>query len=126
MNSILTSNSELSRVNQTKPSKDVETTGSVAMNNFDPLFNIPAVNYDLFIPTNPFSLNIDFGNYAEQEAGTLANNSLFMQGFANAMATLSENSSGFGGGECASVASAASSPCSAGSCSVGGGFTSVG
>ncbi len=126
MNSILTSSSELNRANQTKPGKDVETTGSVAMNNFDPLFNIPVVNYDMFIPTNPFSLNIDFGNYAEQEAGTLANNSLFMQGFANAMATLSEGGCGFGATGSSAGAASVSTACAAGSCSVGGGFTSVG
>ena len=127
MNSILTTNSEVSRAKQTNHNNDVETTGSVAMLDNTPIFSIPMVNYDMFIPTNPFSLNIDFGSYAEQEAGTLANNSFFMQGFANAMATLSESGCAYGSSEGgAGVSSASSAGCAGGSCSVGGGFTSVG
>lgn len=126
MTSILTTNSELNRANSVKNEKDVETTGSMAMLNNTPLFDVPVANYDMFIPTNPFSLNIDFGSYAEQENQTLASNTTFMQGFANAMAVLSDGSDSygsFGGAGCGAVASAGFS---AGSCSVGGGFTSVG
>lgn len=126
MNSILTTNSEVSRAKQTNHNNDVETTGSVAMLDNTPIFSIPMVNYDMFIPTNPFSLNIDFGSYAEQEAGTLANNSAFMQGFASAMAALSEGGCSYGSSEGSGVATASSAACAGGSCSVGGGFTSVG
>lgn len=110
----------------TNNQKDVETTGSIASITPDSIFMMPVANYDMFIPTNPFSLNIDFGNYADEANQTLASNSSFMQGWASAMAALSPEGGfggGFGGagGEC--VASGASS---VGSCSVGGGFTSVG
>jgi len=126
MNSILTTNSEVSRAQQQNPSTDVETTGSIAMTDYSPIFSIPVVNYDMFIPTNPFSLNIDFGSYAEQEANTLANNSSFMQGFASALAALTEGGNSFGSYTCAGASSASAGGCAGGSCSVGGGFTSVG
>ena len=110
------------------PSSPVAITGISSFNLYHGKKNLlPMVNYDMFIPTNPFSLNIDFGSYAEQEAGTLANNSFFMQGFANAMATLSESGCAYGSSEGgAGVSSASSAGCAGGSCSVGGGFTSVG
>lgn len=126
MDSILTPHSEINRANKPDHTNDVETTGSIATTNYTPLFNFPVANYDMFIPTNPFSLNIDFGNYADQEAGTLASNSLFMQGFANAMATLFEGAFPSASSAGGAVAPAASSGCAGGSCSVGGGFTSVG
>ncbi len=121
MNSILTGNSSDIKTAQTSKQKnDVETTGSIASNGYVPLFDVPVYNYDMFIPTNPFSLNIDFSSYANGGNENLANNSTFMQGFANAMAALSNSgfAGGFGGAGCASVAS--SSSC--GSCSCGGGF----
>ena len=105
--------------------KSVETTGSIA-SNYSPIFSVPVYNYDMFIPSNPFSLNIDFSAYGPDGQNNLANNSTFMQGWANAMAALSEggfSEGGFGGAGGASIASGGFS---GGSCSAGGGFTSVG
>ena len=127
MTNISTGNaSEVKAAASVKPGKkSVETTGSIA-SNFGPLFSVPVYNYDMFIPTNPFSLNIDFSAYGPDGQNNLANNSTFMQGWANAMAALSE--SGFCGGGFGGVggASIASGGCAGGSCSAGGGFTSVG
>lgn len=126
MTSILTTNSEVNIASKTSNKKEAETTGSLAMINNTPLFDIPVANYDMFIPTNPFSLTIDYGSYAEQENQTLASNSTFMQGFLNAMSILTNESGSFGsyfGGDGSCVAS---SSCGTGSCSVGGGFTSIG
>lgn len=127
MNNITNNTSEIKTAAATaNKQKDVETTGSIASNNIGPLFDIPMANYDMFIPTNPFSLNIDFGSYAEESNQSLANNSTFMQGWASAMAALSEcgfSSGSFGGAAGASIASGYNG---GGSCSMGGGFTSVG
>ncbi len=127
MNGISTNKSnEMSAFQSASSQKESETTGSLAMMDYGPLFSVPPVyNYDMFIPTNPFSLNIDFSSYSKEGRANLANNSAFMQGFANAMAALSEGASygSFGGAGCGSVAS---SGFSGGSCSMGGGFTSVG
>lgn len=126
MNGILTGQSgELKTSQVSTPKKDSETTGSLAMMDYSPLFSFPVYNYDMFIPTNPFSLNIDFSWYSREGRENLASNSTFMQGFMNAMAALSEGGSfaSYGGVGGASVASAGFS---AGSCSMGGGFTSVG
>ena len=130
MNSITGNSNEVAAAAATSKnkSKSVETTGSIASNNYQSLFDIPVTNYDMFVPTNPFSLNIDYGNYQDQANHTLANNSTFMQGWANAMAALSECCDSMGGfsfgGASASIASSGGS--SIGSCSSGGGFTSVG
>ncbi len=127
MNSITGNSNELTAAATSKnKAKSVETTGSIASNYSAPLFDIPVTNYDMFIPTNPFSLNIDFGSYEDQNNQTLANNSTFMQGWANAMAALAECCDSVGGFAGASSAGIASGGCSAGSCSSGGGFTSVG
>ena len=62
MNGILTQQSgSLTKTASAKNQNDVETTGSLAMNNA-PLFSVPVYNYDMFVPTNPFSLNIDFSS----------------------------------------------------------------
>ncbi len=126
MNAIFTQKSGvLAQTAAAKEQNEIETTGSLAMNN-TPLFSVPVYNYDMFVPTNPFSLNIDFSSYSAEGSQNLADNSSFMQGFANAMSVISNfNGASFSGGTsaCASVASAS---CGGGSCSVGGGFTSVG
>ena len=127
MNSILTGNSsDLTASKSTQKTNEVETTGSLAMGcDYSPLFDVPVYNYDMFIPTNPFSLNIDFSSYSQEGRENLATNSSFMQGFNNAMSVLSEGGMSYGtfGG---SVAAGASAACATtGSCSVGGGFTSV-
>lgn len=126
MNNILTGNSELNRTktNNTNNSS-VETSGTLAMIDNSPLFFMPVVNYDMFIPTNPFSLNIDYGSYAEQENGTLASNTTFMQGFMNAMSVLSDGGSTYGSSGASACAAGFSGGTAGGSCSVGGGFTSV-
>lgn len=124
MNNISTQHTN--KLNQTasKQSKEsAETAGSLAMSS-TPLFTTPVYNYDMFVPTNPFSLNIDFSSYASEGQESLADNSGFLQGFANAMSTIN----GFSGGDTFSSAASstvASAGCS-GSCSIGGGFTSVG
>lgn len=123
MNGINTQQS--SNLNQTasKQNKEsAETAGSLAMTN-SPLFTVPVYNYDMFVPTNPFSLNIDFSSYSSEGQENLANNTGFMQGFANAMSTIN----GFGGESFAGgSAPVASAGCGGGSCSIGGGFTSIG
>ena len=126
MNGIVSGQSKEIKTAQTAaPQKEAETTGSLAMVDYSPLFSVPVYNYDMFIPTNPFSLNIDFSSYSKEGRENLANNSTFMQGFVNAMAMLSEGSSfaSYGG---ASMTASASSGFSGGSCSMGGGFTSIG
>ena len=126
MNGISTNKSnEMSTIQKANSQKESETTGSLAMMDYSPLFSVPVYNYDMFVPTNPFSLNIDFSSYSKEGRENLASNSTFMQGFVNAMAALSEGASygSFGGAGCSSVAS---SGFSGGSCSMGGGFTSVG
>ena len=125
MNGISTSQTSEMKAQTASPKKDLETTGSLAMGDYTPLFYVPVYNYDMFVPTNPFSLNIDFGAYSAQGRENLAQNSTFMQGFMNAMAALSEGVS-FGSYGGVGGASVASSGFSAGSCSMGGGFTSVG
>lgn len=124
MNNINTQHTKtLTQKASKQTSESAETAGSLAMNS-TPLFTAPVYNYDMFVPTNPFSLNIDFSSYSSEGQESLANNSGFMQGFANAMSTIN----GFCGG--ASFAGAgtavASAGCSVGSCSMGGGFTSLG
>ncbi len=112
--------SSLTNTTPAKGQNDIETAGSLAMNN-TPIFSFPVCDYDTYVSTNPFSqysLNIDFSGYAG-DGETLACNFGFMEGFANAMAVMSD----FGGS--ASCSGAAAS-CCAGSCSSGGGFTSVG
>ena len=126
MNGILTGQSgEIKTAGASKSQKDSETTGSLAMVDYSPLFYVPVYNYDMFIPTNPFSLNIDFSSYSREGSHDLAHNSTFMQGFVNAMAALSAGGS-YGGFGSAGIASASAASFSCGSCSVGGGFTSVG
>jgi len=123
MNAISTKKSGNLNQTTTKPANDsVETAGSLAMNN-TPLFAVPVYNYDMFVPTNPFSLNIDFSSYSTEGQEDLASNNSFMQGFTNAMATISNCSGGSFGGSAAASSAAAS--CGGGSCSIGGGFTSV-
>lgn len=128
MNSILTGNSnDLTASKTIQKKNDVETTGSLAMGtDFTPLFDVPVYNYDMFIPTNPFSLNIDFSSYSEEGRENLAANSSFMQGFYNAMSILSEGGMSFGSLGGNTTSAGVSSGCAAGSCSIGGGFTSVG
>ncbi len=125
MNGISTNESgNLKKAAANTKKETVETAGSLAMNSA-PLFAVPVYNYDMFIPTNPFSLNIDFSSYSAEGQENLASNSGFLQGFANAMATLGSFNGGgsYAGGGGVAVASAG---CGGGSCSVGGGFTSVG
>ena len=124
MNNINTQHTKtLTQTASKQTNESAETAGSLAMSS-TPLFVTPVYNYDMFVPTNPFSLNIDFSSYSSDGQESLATNSGFLQGFANAMATIN----GFGG--CDSFAGAgaavASAGCSAGSCSMGGGFTSLG
>lgn len=124
MNNINTA-AETTTLAQAKANKAkgaTETAGSLAMNN-TPLFAVPVYNYDMFVPTNPFSLNIDFSSYSAEGQENLASNTGFLQGFANAMSTITGFSEGSFAG--AGSASATSAGCGGGSCSVGGGFTSV-
>ena len=66
MNNINTA--ETTTLAQAKANKSkgaTETAGSLAMNS-TPLFAVPVYNYDMFVPTNPFSLNIDFSSYSAE------------------------------------------------------------
>jgi len=125
MNGISTKqSSNLSQTASKQTKESAETAGSLAMAP-TPLFAVPVYNYDMFVPTNPFSLNIDFSSYSQEGQENLANNSGFMQGFANAMSVIN----GFSGGDSFSGVSSmaiASAGCGGGSCSMGGGFTSLG
>ena len=82
--------------------------------------------YLFIIPTNPFSLNIDFSSYSQEGRENLAANSSFMQGFYNAMSVLANNGMAFGSYSCGTSAGCGSAAGTVGSCSVGGGFTSLG
>lgn len=104
-----------------------ETAGSLAMNSTSaPLFAAPVYNYDMFIPTNPFSLNIDFSSYSAEGQENLANNNSFLQGFTNAMNAINGGTLGTSAGSAGSATVASAAGCGGGSCSCGGGFTSIG
>ncbi len=98
---------------QTKKNETAETAGSLAMLSTPSLLarNV----YDTVQLNNSNIINIDFSNYTNNEASEASSG--FLGGFANAVAVLGTDCSGFSGGDCGGCASA-----SAGSC--GGGFTS--
>ncbi len=105
-----------SRANQTesaRPTKAVETAGSLAMNS---AFNyFAAESYDSFSSSNPFAVN--YAMYADCGDGeTVAYSGGFLGNFSNAVSTLGA-AGGFSGGATASCGA------SSGGCS-GGGFTS--
>ncbi len=90
-----------------------ETAGSLASKSEKSYLAMNS--YDTIQINSPYSLNIDFTNYANYNDGTMANSG-FLGGFANAVAIIGTDCSGFGGGF------AGASCASSGSC--GGGFTS--
>ena len=117
---------DFGKTKTTKSNKGVETTGSIA-SNYSPLFNVPMYNFDMFIPTNPFSLTIDYSAYSQDTGDNIASNFLFMQSWANSMQALSDGELAFGGFTGGDASCGASGGFSGGgSCSCGGGFTSVG
>lgn len=117
MNGILTNNSsKLEKSASTKSNKDVETAGSLAMNE-TPLFCFQSgVGYDMFIPSNPFSLNINCGYVNIDPNGGIAEHDTYIQNLNTAMNFVQTSSET---GACAISAGAGST---VGSCSVGGGF----
>jgi len=103
---------------QTKKNETAETAGSLAM---APAPSLLAMNsYDTVQFNNHSNvINIDFSNYANSES-TVDSTSGFLSSFANAVAVIGTDCSGFSGGDCGCSAGASSG--FSGSC--GGGFTS--
>lgn len=102
-------------VSKSKKSETAETAGSLAMKSEKSYLAMNS--YDVVAINSPYSLNIDFSNYSTPE-GDMNNNSGFLSSFANAVAIIGTDCTGFAGA--ASGVSASSS----GSCGGGGGFTS--
>ena len=100
---------------KSKKSETAETAGSLALKAEKSYLAMNS--YDTVSINSPYSLNIDFSNYSTPENGGM-NNSGFLSNFANAVALIGTDCSGFAG--------AATSAPSSGSCSCGGGggFTS--
>lgn len=103
----------------TKPSKAIETAGSLAyLHQFDYFSNNV---YDTFISSNPFIPNYaSFANYSDIGGETVAYSG-FMAGFANAVATIGTDCSGVSSGFCGGGFSAGGF---GGGCSSGGSFSS--
>lgn len=124
MNGILAKSTEdrTNNIRSSKPAESIETAGSLASNQFHSLFETNS--YDEFSTSNPFA--VDYSQYSD--AGeTVAYTGGFLSSFSNAVSTLS-SSGGFssagsfsGGASCAG----ASAGSTGGSCSGGGGFSSV-
>ncbi len=103
-----------STISKSKKSETAETAGSLAMKSEKSYLAMNS--YDTISINSPYSLNIDFSNYSNPETGTV--NSGFLSNFANAVALIGTDCSGFAG------ATACASASSSGSCGGGGGFTS--
>lgn len=101
---------------QNKKNETAETAGSLAMTSAPSLLAMNS--YDVIQFNNPVAVNIDYSNYATFEGGT-DTASGFLGGFANAVAVIGTDCSGFSGG-----AVSDGGGCSSGSCGGGGGFTS--
>ena len=104
-----------STITKSKKSETAETAGSLAMKSEKSYLAMNS--YDTVSINSPYSLNIDFTNYSNPETGAAANSG-FLSSFANAVAVIGTDCSGFAG--CSAGAASASS----GSCGGGGGFTS--
>ena len=103
---------------QNKKNETAETAGSLAMTSAPSLLAMNS--YDIIQFNNPTAANIDYSNYANYEGGTADASSGFLGGFANAVAVIGTDCSGFSGVSDGGSCSGASS----GSCGGGGGFTS--
>lgn len=101
---------------KSKKSETAETAGSLASKAEKSYLAMNS--YDTVAFNSPYSLNIDFTNYANNNFGN-ASDSGFLSSFANAVAVIGTDCSGFAGCAGGAVSSSASS----GSCG-GGGFTS--
>lgn len=86
MNGILTnSSSKFEKTESAKSKKDVETAGSLAMN-AAPIFSFQSgAGYDMFIPSNPFSLNINCGYINIDPNGSIAEHDSYIQNLNTAM-----------------------------------------
>ena len=121
MNSILTGNSsnlEKSASASKSSNKDVETAGSLALAP-TPIFSMSSGGgYDMFIPSNPFSLNINCGYVNIDPSEGMASHDTYVQNLNIAMnfAQTSSFDGGFGGASTGFTGTAVSS------CSAGGGF----
>lgn len=102
-------------ISKSKKSETAETAGSLALKSEKSYLAMNS--YDIVSINSPYSLNIDFTNYANPDAGSVVNSG-FLSSFANAVAVIGTDCSGFTGG--ASCGASVSS----GSCGGGGGFTS--
>lgn len=100
-------------ISKSKKSETAETAGSLAMKSEKSYLAMNS--YDTISINSPYSLNIDFSNYSNPEAGTV--NSGFLSNFANAVALIGTDCSGFTGAACTAASGS-------GSCGGGGGFTS--
>lgn len=100
MNGILSkssdNNNQMRGVLAPKSPDNVETAGSLAMNNFQSLFSVNI--YDMFTTDNPFS--VDYSMYSD--CGETVAYSGFLNSFSNAVSVISSGFSdgGFTGGDC--------------------------
>lgn len=99
---------------KSKKSGTAETAGSLASKSEKSYLAMNS--YDTIQINSPYSLNIDFSNYSNVEDGSSANSG-FLGGFADAVALIGTDCSGFAGAGAGSSAGSAS-------CGGGGGFTS--
>ena len=104
---------------QNKKNETAETAGSLAMTTEPSLLAMNS--YDTVQFNSVYSLNIDFTNYANVESSSNDSAGGFLGGFANAVAIIGTDCSGFTGG---TVSAGCSAGASSGSCGGGGGFTS--
>lgn len=102
------------RIN-TKKTETAETAGSLAMKAEKSYLAMNS--YDTVSINSPYSLNIDFTNYSGESFGNTTNSG-FLSSFANAVAVIGTDCSGFTSACSASVSTGSSS------CGGGGGFTS--
>ena len=113
MNSITHKSSErTNKTEATRPTRTVETAGSLAMNSAFDYFSINS--YDAFYTNNPFAVN--YADYADVGVETVAYGG-FLSDFSSAVSTL-------GSVDCGGGCATASCGSSSGGCSSGGGFTS--
>ncbi len=102
---------------QTKKNETAETAGSLAMAPAPSLLSMNSYDTVQFNHSNV--INIDFSSYSSYES-TTDSTSGFLSSFANAVAVIGTDCSGFSGGDCGG--SVGTSSGFSGSC--GGGFTS--
>lgn len=98
---------------KSRKSETAETAGSLAMKSEKSYLAMNS--YDTVSINSPYSLNIDFSNYSNNNFGS-DSNSGFLSSFSNAVAVI--------GTDCSGVAGSGAGAASVSSGSCGGGFTS--